>query len=206
MKRDVLNRYERDADGSVVIDVATGRAEDLYNDFDRSAPYTRRDLDQDLVDYLIDCAKEIGREPFVIRFTLAEPPQNDRLVRVRRSIDAYFVYLAAMKRRTLRQMVRRCLLLLGIGLVVLFFALWLHRSLGPDRTILTNVIAEGITIAAWVSVWEGLATFVLGWFPHRREIRLYERLAQAKLLFRPESSGEQSGSPLATVESPALDG
>ena len=56
MKRHLLSRYERGVDGSILIDVTATRTEDLYSDFDRSAPYVRRDLDQDLVDYLVYCA------------------------------------------------------------------------------------------------------------------------------------------------------
>ena len=67
MKRSVLDRYERIVGGSLIIDVSAAQVEELYNDYDRSAPYIRRDLDQDLVDYLIECAKEIMPEAFVVR-------------------------------------------------------------------------------------------------------------------------------------------
>jgi hypothetical protein len=59
MKKSVLNRYERSPEGLILIDVTAEKAEDLYSDFDRSAPYIRRDLDPELVDYLI--YDEIGR-------------------------------------------------------------------------------------------------------------------------------------------------
>jgi hypothetical protein len=55
------------------------RVEDLYNDFDKSAPYIRRDLDQDLADYLIGCARELGRVTFKILFTLSlQKPEGFR--------------------------------------------------------------------------------------------------------------------------------
>ena len=53
---DALERYERTSDGKLIIDVSAARVEDLYSNFDRSAPYVRRDLDEDLADYLIACA------------------------------------------------------------------------------------------------------------------------------------------------------
>ena len=98
MRRDVLGRYERGEDGSTFIDVAAARAEDLYNDFDRTAPYIRRDLDQDLVDYLIDCARELGSRAFVIRFTLGQAPEPDTLSRIRQSVKGFFLYLAEVER------------------------------------------------------------------------------------------------------------
>jgi hypothetical protein len=188
MKRDVLARYERTADGSVLIDVSAQKAEDLYSDFDRSAPYVRRDLDPDLVDYLIGCAKELGHEPFAIGFTLSDPPDDRKLSRIRRSVNGFFLYLAAVERQKVRQMVRRSAVLFCIGLAILFISVWVNRSLGAERSVVANVFAEGLTVAAWVSLWEALAIFLIEWFPLRKRIGLYLRLAYARLIFRPGSA------------------
>ena len=45
-------------------------------------------------------------------------------------------------------------------------------------------IAEGLTIVAWVSLWEALAMFLVNWAPHRRLIRMYERIAKADVRFQ----------------------
>ena len=47
LSKPILSRYETTAAGEIIIDVAAARVQDLYNDFDRNAPYVRRDLDQD---------------------------------------------------------------------------------------------------------------------------------------------------------------
>jgi hypothetical protein len=190
MRRDVLSRYERAPDGSVLIEVAARRAEDLYNDFDRSAPYIRRDLDEDLVAYLSDCAREVRREPFLIRFTLSQPPDEDRLQRIRRSVNAYFVYLVERERQKILQMLRRSLVLFCIGVAVLFVSVSVNQVLGSDRSVVANVFAEGLTVAAWVSLWESLAVFLVEWFPHRRNVAVYERVAGARLAFRSEADAQ----------------
>lgn len=186
MKRNVLRRYERTVDGSILIDVSAARAEDLYSDFDRSAPYVRRDLDPDLVDYLIACARELGHEPFAIGFTLTDPPDDRKLSRIRRSVNGFFLYLAEVERHKIHQMIRRSAVLFCIGLAILFTSVWVNRALGAERSVVANVFAEGLTVAAWVSLWEALATFLIEWFPLRRDIRLYRRLADARLIFRPD--------------------
>lgn len=184
MKRDVLDRYERGADGSILIDVAADRVEDLYSDFDRSAPYIRRDLDQDLVDYLIDCARELESEPFTISFTLASPPDEAGLSRIRGSVNNFFLYLVEVEQLKVRQMVRRSLVLFCIGVAILFISVWANRWLGPDRTVVAHVFAEGLIVAAWVALWESLATFVIEWFPRLRNIKLYRRLSAVEPVFR----------------------
>jgi hypothetical protein len=184
MKHDILNRYEREPDGTVIIDVTAARAEDLYNDFDRSAPYIRRDLDQDLVEYLIECAVELRRSPFVIRFSMEQAPDESRLARIRRSVNAYFLYLASGENQKILQMLRRSAVLFAIGLGILFVSVSVNRALGTERSVVANVFAEGLTVAAWVSLWEALAVFLIEWFPHRRNILLYRRIAGARLVFR----------------------
>jgi len=184
MKKDVINRYERDPQGHILIDVAAGKVEALYNDFDRSAPFIRRDLDQDLVDYLIDCAEEIGKEKFTLCFSLAEQPDESRRARIRHSLRSYFLSLAEVERRKVRKMLRRSLVLFLIGVGILFLSVWLNQSLGEDRSVVSNVFAEGLTVAAWVSLWEALAIFAIEWFPFRENIRLFRTLATTETVFR----------------------
>ena len=193
MKKDVLNRYERDANGYILIDVATDRVEDLYSDFDRSAPYIRRDLDQDLVEYLIECARELGQEPFTISFTLTRAPDDARLSRIHRSINNFFLYLAEIERQKVRQMLRRSLVLFCIGIAILTLSVWVNRWFEPHRSVVGYVFAEGLIVAAWVSLWESLATFLLEWFPCLRNIRLYRRLASVQPVFRSRTAVTVSG-------------
>lgn len=184
MRRDVLSRYEKDGQGNIILDVSARRVEDLYNDFDKSAPYIRRDLDQDLADYLIECARELGRVQFTIRFTLDDSPDEPRSLRIRRSLNTYFLYLAETEIQKILKMFRRSSILFAIGLGILFAAVSLNRMLGPERSVTANVFAEGLTIAAWVSLWEALAIFLVEWFPHRKNIVLYRHLAHAPIIFR----------------------
>ena len=193
MKRDVLGRYERDPKGFILIDVAADKVEDLYSDFDRNAPYIRRDLDQDLVDYLIDCARELGREPFTISFTLAHSPDDFKLSRIRGSVHNFFLYLVEVERQKIRQMVGRSLVLFCIGVAILFIAVWVNRWLGAERTVVANVFAEGLTVAAWVSLWESLSIFLIEWFPRLRNIKLYRCLAAVQPIFRAGAEVMPSG-------------
>lgn len=204
MKKDVLNRYDRDRDGNILIDVAAEKVEELYSDFDRSAPYIRRDLDPELVDYLIGCARELGNESFTISFTLAQPPDEAGLSRIRGSVNNFFLYLAEVEQQKVRQMVHRSLILFCIGIAILSISVWVNRWLGPDRTVVAHVFAEGLIVAAWVSLWEALASFLIDWFPCLRDIKLYKRLAAVQPVFRSgqEVSGDAALHPAASDRGP----
>lgn len=185
MKQAVFSRYASDFDGCLLIDVTADRVEELYSNFDRNAPFIRRDLDQELVDYLIACAKELSHKSFAIRFTLDHPPDENRLARIRRSVHGYFLYLAELERQKVREMVRRSLILFCIGLAILFVSVWVNKLVGQQRSVVGDVFAEGLTVAAWVSLWEAFATFLIEWFPRRKDILLYHKLADARLVFQP---------------------
>lgn len=184
MRRDVLSRYERDSDGNIIVDISATRVEDLYNDFDKSTPYIRRDLDQDLTDYLISCIRELASAPFIIRFTLTNQPDELKMERIRRSLNTYFLYLAETETLLILQMFRRSAIFLAIGIGLLCASVSLNQLLGPTRSLTANVFVEGLTVATWISLWEALATFLIEWFPHRKNVRLYRRLASTQLAFR----------------------
>jgi hypothetical protein len=187
-KREFLDRYERAADGRLVIDVTAPKVEDLYQFYDRTAPYVKRDLDEDLVDYLIACARELRSEDFIIRLALESSPGEEQLARIRHSVKNFFLYLMDLERDKTRILVRRSFVLLFIGLGILSISVWVNTLLGPGRGVVANVFAEGLTVAAWVSLWESLATFLIDWGPQRRNIKLYRRLADAPVAPGPVSA------------------
>ncbi len=178
-----VNRYNKDLAGNVLVDVSASRAEDLYNVFDRSSPYSRRDLDEDLVNYIIECARELGDEPFAIRVSLAAPPDDTMLGRIKGGIRNYFVYRAAVEEREHAQLIRRSLLFFALGVTILLASVWLRQWLGEEPSALASVLSEGLTVAAWVSLWESLAGFLIDWLPKSKNLALYRRLATTEVVF-----------------------
>ena len=185
MKKPILSRYERTEKNEVIIDVSVRTVEDLYNNFDRTAPYIKKDLDQEFVDYVIECVREIGQSDFVIRISLSNMPDEAVMDRVRTSIQTYFQYLQETEKRALRAMFRRSIVLFGIGLALLALAIMATRRFSSSEGVLAEVFAQGLTVAAWVSLWEAIANLFLEWFPHRQDIRRHTRVINAPVLFCP---------------------
>jgi hypothetical protein len=184
MKKSIISRYERTENNEVIVDASVRNVEDLYNNFDRTAPYLKKDLDQDFVEYVIDCMHEIGRTDFVIRISLSNMPDKVVMDRVRRSIKTFFQYLQDTERRALRKMFRRSLVLFVIGMVLLALAIEATKRLSSSEGVLAEVFAQGLTVAAWVSLWEAIANLLLEWFPHRQDIKRYDRVINAPVTFR----------------------
>lgn len=195
MKKQILDRYTRTADNKLIIDIAAGKVGDLYNDFDRHTPYAKKELDQDLTDYIIDSVSEIGKENFIIQFRLTAAVDMKLMSRVKTSIHNYFLYLKELEIRELARMSRTSLILLSIGVATLSVSVWVNQKITEDAAVIASVFAEGLTVAAWVSLWESLATFLINWAPHRRQIKMYERIAKAPVLFREPAQAKQGMGP-----------
>ena len=187
MKKNISERYVRAVDGSYIIDITAGKISDLYNSFDRHTPYVKKELDQDLVDYIIDSANELGNDDFIIRFDLLEHPDEAMKTRIGTSIESYFIYLKTIEIEKLTRTMRLSFIYLLVGMVIMFLSVYVNQQLEADAGLFNEVIAQGLTVAAWVSLWEALATFLINWTPYRRKIKLYQRIANASVLF-PSSS------------------
>ncbi|PLX49719.1 MAG: hypothetical protein C0613_06630 [Desulfobulbaceae bacterium] len=180
----ILDRYARTPDNKVVIDIDAEKIEDLYNNFDRQSPYIKKELDQNLVEYLIDSVREIDTKEFIIRFRFTTGATSSLTERIPKSIHNYFRYLTELERRKLTRMIRTSLILLCFGALVLALSMWGNDKLVHRQTIFSHVITEGLTVAAWVALWNGLATFIINWMPHRSRLRIYQRIIAAPVHFQ----------------------
>lgn len=184
MKKSIISRYERTEKNEVIIDASVRAVEDLYNNFDRTAPYLKKDLDQEFVDYVIECVHEISKSDFVIQISLSNMPDETVMDRVRSSIQTYFQYLQETEKRALGAMFRRSMVLFTIGLMLLVLAIMATRRLSLSESVLAEVFAQGLTVAAWVSLWEAIANLFLEWYPHRQNIKRHSSVINAPVIFR----------------------
>jgi len=187
MKKGILERYEKAEDGRIIVDIAAEKIEDLYNNFDKRSNFLKKDLDEELSDYLSESVKEIGEKPFFIRITLSILPEEEKAEKVKNSFKNYFLYMKELEIRKMAEMVRTSLILLGVGIVILTVSILFNQQNEIWNSVIGSVFAEGLTVAAWVSLWEALATFLIQWSPHKKRIRLFESIAQSDLLFAKEN-------------------
>ena len=184
MKQTIIDRYEITEDRKVVIDVSIKSVEHLYHNFDKTAPYYRKELDVAFVDYLTECVQEIGKYPFVIRISIGKMPNKTLTDRVQRSINSYYIYLKEIEIRAMKRTLRRFTILFVTGLVLLILAILATRRLALHGGVVAEVFAQGLTIAAWVSLWEAIVNIFIEWRPHRENIRLYNKIIDSQVIFR----------------------
>jgi hypothetical protein len=183
MTNTILERYSQTPAGQYIIDINAGKINDLYNDFDKHMPYVRKELDQDLVEYITDSARDLYKEEFVIRLSFIEPAGDDIKQRIMKSINSYYIYLKTIELTELSRVMRTSMIFFLIGVCILFLTVWVNELISRDTSAVVKVFAQGLTVAAWVALWEALATFIINWNPYSRKIKLYERIANAPVIF-----------------------
>lgn len=184
MRQTIIGRYEKESDGRLIIDVTVERIEELYDRFDSAANYIKKDLNEDFVDYLIECVREIKQYDFLIRINLSRQESEENIQRVQGSIRHYFVYLQESEGREIRKHLSRSCYFLGFGVFLIFAALSLGSQYGTDSNILKDIGIEGVTIVAWVSMWEAVSNLIFEWIPHFQRLRLYDRIIASEVRFR----------------------
>lgn len=167
-----------------VIDIRIARIEQLFQTFDPS-PFRERDLDPDASAFIVDWAREQHRrQPIEIHLNVKDSgPQCDAPEDVSTAIRGYFRHRAELIEGELREMFRFGRIYLAIGLMILVAALvsadFLANRFGESPTL--SLIAESLVILGWVANWRPLEIFLYEWRPLRRDARLFQRLAAARV-------------------------
>jgi len=72
MNNTILNRYDKDENGNLIIKIYTTKIEDLYEDYDKKSTFIKKDLKEDLENYLEESVAEIADNSFIINFNFDE--------------------------------------------------------------------------------------------------------------------------------------
>lgn len=164
-----------------VIEVHLKTAEQLYNSLDPS-PFHERDLDEKAERFIVGLAREAGDKVSVqLVVTLPDAKlQGEAERRIPEAIHNHFGYRALQAQQDLHELLRigRRSLAIGMVILVLCFGAIRYLSLKVDQTAIIRLIEESLLILGWVANWRPLEIFLYDWWPIRRQIVLFRRLAE----------------------------
>jgi hypothetical protein len=152
----------------------------LFNSFDPS-PFREKDLDDDAEDYIVSWARELPSDkPFAIVIHLplqeAEKPEAASLPV---ALANYFENRARHLEHELRELFRigwRSLMIGSTVLVLCLAASQLIAPLMPNPTT-ARIVEESFVLVGWVANWRPIEIYLYDWWPIRRRLRLYRRIA-----------------------------
>lgn len=154
----------------------------IFNSMDPS-PFVDRDLDPAAEDFILNWARE---QPAACEFELVihleAPPPPERAAGVQEAVRHYFRARAETKQSEFRELLRNGRQTLLIGLSFLAGCLLLSGlAAKAGWGTAGEVISESLTICGWVAMWRPLELYLYGWWPVRRQERLFVRLSRMQV-------------------------
>ncbi len=153
------------------------------------SPFQEKDLDRDAEEFIVSWANEFPRgSELSLRVHLVEMPADDPTAMIADAVNNYFQYRRGGLQREFRQLMARGRLTLLIGLSFLAVCLLIAQYLYTlDKGPLIALLSEGLTIAGWVAMWRPMEIYLYEWWPIRRKMKLYEKLARMEVEVLPDA-------------------
>lgn len=161
----------------------------LFNSMD-PAPFRERDLDAQVVDYIIDWVAEVpAGTQLALVVNLRQPPRTDGTDEagvLRDAVHSDFTRRAAGARRRLKKLFRDGRISLVIGLTFLAAAIVISDYVSGlvSNENYAFLIQESMVIGGWVALWHPISIFLYEWWPIRAEAKLYDRLGAMPVSLR----------------------
>jgi hypothetical protein len=152
----------------------------LFDSLDPS-PFHKKDLDPDAAAYIVSSAQDLPPRARIGLVLYLDKPagRGDEGRTTGDAVREYFARESAYASRRLRNLVRRGLINLGIGLV--FLAAAFTAGTFVTRMVsetIAPLVRESFLIGGWVAMWRPLETFLYDWWPIVAERRLHDRLGR----------------------------
>ncbi len=173
-------------DNRFIIDVNVPDPEEIFEKYDTYAFFYKKDLNERLEQYLVECVEEIGlKNKFIIRIGLPENQLNkfdegDTLI----SFKQYFTYCIHTCQKEIKTIISRMAYHLGFALPALSLMMVFEiPGPGPGAGFF-NRMALGLPAAVWVLLLSGFSRFFFRFRTQRSHIKLYEALRAVHIEFR----------------------
>lgn len=167
-------------DGKCVIELKTERFEQLFDKRDPN-PFRIRDLDDDVEEYIVSSASEIGAKRLgKLRIFVTEKDQLVLPESIVSAVHEYFHYRSDIVTKKIKKKLKVGLKSLLIGLAFLALAISSSAFLGQifEGHYLKKFFEEGLLVVGWVSMWMPVNIFLYEWWPLLEDYHLYLELSE----------------------------
>lgn len=178
MNDTILNRYEKDENQNLIIQIYTTKIENLYEDYDKKSTFIKKDLKDDLKNYLEESVEEIGEHSFTIHFNFDEKSSFITENRLKSSIKEYFKYLQFLEKKKMKENLKNSFIFTFIGIILMAFSF----IIPTQEKFILKIFIEGITVGAWVCLWEAMAIILINWLPLRKRLKILKKISNATIV------------------------
>lgn len=181
MGKHTIERYSKYEDGRLMIDISVSKYNELFNEWDNSASYVKKDIDAQLVDYFYECFEEVKNHEFIIMIKV--PKKNIlKQEKVKESIKKYFEYVRIKEQNKLKAHLKKSVIFFCIGLLFIFLSIYLSKKFWQPK-LFQEVIIQGMVIVGWVTLWQALTGVLMEESQMVADIGIYKRIANTEVIF-----------------------
>ena len=173
--------------GNRMIEISLDDYKDFFHEWDNST-FKKRDMHPELTEFLDQCAKDIPmRDKIEIIFSIENEAKDEyKENTLKESYYNYYSLYYRIEKRKIKDLYKSSMILIAIGLSFMFANFFLIDYL--PESVFAEVLLEGLTIGAWVFLWEALHFMVFerrDLFDKRKELN---RLLKTPLYFKYDKS------------------
>lgn len=176
-RKKLFSRY-RFEQGQACIEIRVHNSRQLFDDRD-PAPFREKDLDDDLVSYIVTSFEEVSphNSRLVIYIADSEESSVPRQSIVN-AIHSFFEFEAWLTGRQLNQLFKQGQksLLIGLSCLLLFISLshWIGEH---SNDFFSSMLEEGVAIMGWVAMWKPIDIILYSWWPIVGRRKNYQQLS-----------------------------
>ena len=187
MEHRLLERFRKNADGSYLIELRVREIDDLFNPLDPS-PLHERDINDKIIEKLYNDIVIFPKDvPVDIIFRM---PKHWKKIHglehtIREAMKKQFEYTAISSSIHLRRRLKKglkTLLVAGIMFISLI-AISTSLTIFYPESVLAHVVAEGLFVLSWVSLWRPIEVLLYEWLPLFEERKRHERILKMNVHF-----------------------
>lgn len=168
-----------------LIEIKVDNYRHLFNSLD-PAPFTKRDLNLDVAQYIIEGARHIPKKRnFSIDFYLPESEKDAATEeKIKKSIYNFFNYKYNYAGGSLKQLLLNTLIGFAIAIPLLALASFFTILFGQLKSVWQVTVLNGTTVAGWVALWTPVSNLLFRLFEIIEEIKLYKKILDIEVRFR----------------------
>jgi hypothetical protein len=169
--------------GKFVIEVKVNRLEQLFDKKDPN-PYRSKDLDDDVVEYIVSSAQEIGLKNFgKLKVICHSSIEDESIETVKIGIKDYFLYRSQISDKKIKAILTLGVKTLLIGVTFLTLAISVSATLvdGITDSFVGKLFKEGLLLIGWVSMWKPVNIFLYEWWPLVDLRNLFDTLYETQI-------------------------
>jgi hypothetical protein len=151
----------------------------------QSWPRSQRELNEGPIQVRVPTVERIFNpmDPSPLQERSLNPEVAGRETAIVAGLRDHFEYREWSAARRLSLLWRDGRISLAIGVTAIVVFTTASRLIGTGTNPVVEVLHQGLSVVGWVSMWKPIEIFLYEWWPIRRELRAYRRLAAAEVTF-----------------------